>query len=109
MSNTRSPATGPAEIRPSASDVPTIESTLRYAETWLKSESGGSMTLDQFIATCFASALQRLAPVLKTAVAFVDEQGKRVDVDRGYTIGLPEDFAATEFEALVRAVEGAGR
>lgn len=50
-----------------------------------------------------------LEAIAKSATAFVDEQGKRVDVDRGYTIGLPEDFAATEFADLVRAVEGAGR
>jgi hypothetical protein len=47
--------------------------------------------------------------IAKAATAFVDEQGKLVDIGRGYTIDLPEDFAATEFEALVRAVEEAGR
>lgn len=56
-----------------------------------------------------AGEVDRLDAIAMAATAFVDEQGKRADVDRGYTIGLPEDFAATEFEALVRAVEGAGR
>lgn len=56
-----------------------------------------------------APEASRLEAIAKAATAFVDEQGKRVSIERGHAIGLPEDFAATEFEALVRAVEGAGR
>lgn len=61
------------------------------------------------VVLALVAEVRRLNAIAKAAIALVDEQGKHVDVDRGHTLGLPEDFAATEFEALVRAVEGAGR
>jgi hypothetical protein len=99
-------AVGSTTRKRSEADVPTLESTLSYAEAWLQSDGDG-MTHDQFIATCFASALQRIAPVLKAATAFVDEQGKRVRDDG--TLIDPQDFAAGCWRDLVRALEGPGR
>jgi hypothetical protein len=49
-----------------------------------------------------------LVAIARKARAFVDEQGKNVSIERGYTIGLPEDFAAMKFDELVKALEGAG-
>lgn len=49
------------------------------------------------------------ARIVAAAVAFVDEQGKRVSIERGHTIGQAEDFAGEQFAELVRAVEAAGR
>lgn len=50
------------------------------------------------------TGLERIA---KAAIAFVDEQGKRLDGQ--YGLSSVDDFAASEFDDLVGAVKAAGR